>query len=164
MSRTSARGACRRAAPVLRRIRQSTGPTLKEVQALLDRRGPDGITTSAPVWLASFRINERKASEYRAGRVFLAGDAAHIHSPAGGQASRMPATPPGSSRSCPKAFARRNATRELQRRTQCGRTQGADRCRAADLPRSAAQRRCTIDPQPRRLPGVRPGGGPSPRA
>jgi hypothetical protein len=40
---------------------------------------------SDPVWLAAFRINERKVRDYRRGRVFLAGDAAHIHSPAGGQ-------------------------------------------------------------------------------
>lgn len=60
-------------------------PTLEEVQALLDRRGPGGIRASAPVWLAGFTINERKVTDYRAGRVFLAGDAAHIHSPAGGQ-------------------------------------------------------------------------------
>jgi hypothetical protein len=60
-------------------------PTLEEVQAILDKRGPGGIKASAPVWLAGFHINERKVAHYRAGRVFLAGDAAHIHSPAGGQ-------------------------------------------------------------------------------
>ena len=60
-------------------------PTLEEVQALIDRRGPGGIKATAPVWLSPFRINERKVADYRAGRVFLAGDAAHIHSPAGGQ-------------------------------------------------------------------------------
>ena len=60
-------------------------PSLAEVQALLDRRGPGGIRASAPIWLAAFRINERKVKDYRVGRVFLAGDAAHIHSPAGGQ-------------------------------------------------------------------------------
>jgi FAD binding domain len=37
------------------------------------------------IWLSSFRINERKVADYQAGRVFLAGDAAHVHSPAGGQ-------------------------------------------------------------------------------
>jgi 2-polyprenyl-6-methoxyphenol hydroxylase-like FAD-dependent oxidoreductase len=63
----------------------STDPTLEEVQAVIDRRGPGGIIASAPVWLACFHINERKVAEYRAGRVFLSGDAAHIHSPAGGQ-------------------------------------------------------------------------------
>jgi 2-polyprenyl-6-methoxyphenol hydroxylase-like FAD-dependent oxidoreductase len=60
-------------------------PTLEEVQALLDGRGPGGMVASKPVWLAGFHINERKVKDYRAGRVFLAGDAAHIHSPAGGQ-------------------------------------------------------------------------------
>jgi 2-polyprenyl-6-methoxyphenol hydroxylase-like FAD-dependent oxidoreductase len=59
-------------------------PTLEEVQAILDRRG-EGMTASEPVWLSRFHINERKVSDYRKGRVFLAGDAAHIHSPAGGQ-------------------------------------------------------------------------------
>ncbi|MFO0956711.1 MAG: FAD-dependent monooxygenase [Isosphaeraceae bacterium] len=60
-------------------------PTLEEIQAILDARGPGGVTISSPFWLASFRINERKVVDYRSGRVFLAGDAAHIHSPAGGQ-------------------------------------------------------------------------------
>jgi len=60
-------------------------PTLDEVQAVLDRRGPGGIAARDPVWLSSFRINERKVKDYRAGRVFVAGDAAHVHSPAGGQ-------------------------------------------------------------------------------
>ena len=60
-------------------------PSLQQVQALLDRRGPGGLVASSPVWLAAFRINERKVADYRAGRTFLAGDAAHIHSPAGGQ-------------------------------------------------------------------------------
>lgn len=60
-------------------------PTLEEIQAVLDRRGPGGIKATSPIWLAAFRINERKVADYRDGRVFLAGDAAHIHSPAGGQ-------------------------------------------------------------------------------
>jgi 2-polyprenyl-6-methoxyphenol hydroxylase-like FAD-dependent oxidoreductase len=60
-------------------------PTLEEIQQVLDVRGPGGIGVADPVWLASFTINERKVSEYCSGRVFLAGDAAHIHSPAGGQ-------------------------------------------------------------------------------
>ena len=60
-------------------------PTLDEVNALLKQRGSPGIVMSNPYWLAAFRINERKVKDYRKGRVFLAGDAAHIHSPAGGQ-------------------------------------------------------------------------------
>lgn len=60
-------------------------PTLEQVQAVIDRRGPSGCRASDPVWLSTFRINERKVDAYRVGRVLLAGDAAHIHSPAGGQ-------------------------------------------------------------------------------
>jgi hypothetical protein len=60
-------------------------PTLEQVQAIIDRRGPTGLKASDPVWLAGFRINGRKVASYRFGRVFLAGDAAHVHSPAGGQ-------------------------------------------------------------------------------
>ena len=63
----------------------SAEPTLEEVQAILDRRFPGGVRATNPIWLSSFRINERKVTDYRAGRVFLAGDAAHVHSPAGGQ-------------------------------------------------------------------------------
>lgn len=60
-------------------------PTLEQVQAIITRRGPPGLIAYDPIWLAGFRINGRKVTEYRAGRVFLVGDAAHVHSPAGGQ-------------------------------------------------------------------------------
>lgn len=60
-------------------------PTLDEINALMANRGSPGIVMSDPIWLAAFRINERKVKDYARGRVFLAGDAAHIHSPAGGQ-------------------------------------------------------------------------------
>ncbi|PSJ53733.1 FAD-dependent monooxygenase [Kumtagia ephedrae] len=60
-------------------------PTLEELQTLMDRHGPPGARISGPTWLSSFRTNERLAARFRVGRVFLAGDAAHIHSPAGGQ-------------------------------------------------------------------------------
>ena len=59
-------------------------PTLDEVQALADRRA-GGFRVSDSNWLTHFRINERKVEDYRVGRVFLSGDAAHVHSPAGGQ-------------------------------------------------------------------------------
>ncbi|MEQ1954492.1 FAD-dependent monooxygenase [Mesorhizobium yinganensis] len=60
-------------------------PTLPHIQAIIDQRGPGSIAVSDPIWLSAFRINERKVRDYRRGRVFLAGDAAHVHSPAGGQ-------------------------------------------------------------------------------
>jgi 2-polyprenyl-6-methoxyphenol hydroxylase-like FAD-dependent oxidoreductase len=64
---------------------QPRTPSLEDVQGVIDRRGPGGVTVTDPVWLTGFRINERKVKDYRAGRLFLVGDAAHIHSPAGGQ-------------------------------------------------------------------------------
>src|ERR1700722_1431527 len=60
-------------------------PTLEQVQVVIDRRGPGGLKAFDPIWLSGFRINGRKVSSYRSGRVFLLGDAAHVHSPAGGQ-------------------------------------------------------------------------------
>lgn len=63
----------------------SPEPTLAEVQAMVDRLGPPGTVLSDPHWLANFRIHRRKVASYREGRVFVAGDAAHIHSPVGGQ-------------------------------------------------------------------------------
>jgi 2-polyprenyl-6-methoxyphenol hydroxylase-like FAD-dependent oxidoreductase len=60
-------------------------PSLAEVQTIVDERGPGGVRLVEPHWLSGFRINERKVADYHRGRVFLAGDAAHIHSPAGGQ-------------------------------------------------------------------------------
>ena len=60
-------------------------PTIADVQALIDQRAGGGFAASDPVWLTSFHINERKVSQYRHRRIFLAGDAAHIHSRAGGQ-------------------------------------------------------------------------------
>src|SRR5262249_40354582 len=60
-------------------------PTLEELQGYADRHGPAGLKLRDPSWLSVFHINERLAAHYRKGRCFLAGDAAHIHSPAGGQ-------------------------------------------------------------------------------
>ena len=60
-------------------------PDLATVQAMLDERSPVAARASDPVWITNFRISERQVERYRERRVFLAGDAAHIHSPAGGQ-------------------------------------------------------------------------------
>ena len=43
------------------------------------------VTLSDPVWVTRYRAHHRFVDRYRAGRFFVAGDAAHIHSPAGGQ-------------------------------------------------------------------------------
>ncbi len=65
--------------------RPRADPTLPEVQAMIDRRAGGGFRATDPVWLSNFCINERKVERYGRGRIFLAGDAAHVHSPAGGQ-------------------------------------------------------------------------------
>ncbi|HZN73383.1 MAG TPA: FAD-dependent monooxygenase, partial [Micromonosporaceae bacterium] len=58
---------------------------LDEVQALADTYTQGTVRLHDPVWMTNFRLHHRAATAYRAGRVFLAGDAAHIHSPAGAQ-------------------------------------------------------------------------------
>ncbi|MFD0567781.1 FAD-dependent monooxygenase [Kitasatospora saccharophila] len=55
------------------------------IQRLLDDRGPGGLTLHDATWTTGFSVHARHAERTRVGRVFLAGDAAHIHSPAGGQ-------------------------------------------------------------------------------
>ena len=62
-----------------------TAPTLEELQDAVDRRSYIKEKLSDPLWTSSFSIHRRHVSKYRINRVFLAGDAAHIHSPAGGQ-------------------------------------------------------------------------------
>ena len=61
-------------------------PTLRLLQQLLDRAaGPGRVRLTELVWSSLFRANIRMAERFRVGRVLLAGDAAHVHSPAGGQ-------------------------------------------------------------------------------
>jgi 2-polyprenyl-6-methoxyphenol hydroxylase-like FAD-dependent oxidoreductase len=62
-------------------------PDRDDIQALLDARGPQKHPARVMdvVWSSRFRVHHRLADSYREGRVFLAGDAAHVHSPAGGQ-------------------------------------------------------------------------------
>jgi 2-polyprenyl-6-methoxyphenol hydroxylase-like FAD-dependent oxidoreductase len=66
--------------------RGQQAPTLEEIQQLVTERAPaPAPQASGPTWLATFRCHRRSAGSYRRGRVLLAGDAVHIHSPAGGQ-------------------------------------------------------------------------------
>ena len=62
-------------------------PDVAFVQALLDARGPEQerAVVHEVLWSSRFRVHHRVADVYRQGRVLLAGDAAHVHSPAGGQ-------------------------------------------------------------------------------
>ena len=57
-----------------------------ELRATAERITGVPVTTGTPRWLARWNVSTRQADRYRAGRVFLAGDAAHVHFPLGGQA------------------------------------------------------------------------------
>jgi 2-polyprenyl-6-methoxyphenol hydroxylase-like FAD-dependent oxidoreductase len=60
-------------------------PTLEDFQTIFNKLAPGTATLRDPIWLTRFRLHHRAANKYRDGRLFVAGDAAHIHSPAGGQ-------------------------------------------------------------------------------
>jgi 2-polyprenyl-6-methoxyphenol hydroxylase-like FAD-dependent oxidoreductase/heme-degrading monooxygenase HmoA len=60
-------------------------PGLADIQAAIDDLGPAGTTASNLRWSSIFRIKHGIVDRYRVGRVFVAGDAAHLHPPAGGQ-------------------------------------------------------------------------------
>lgn len=60
-------------------------PELRHIQAVLDRLSPRPAQASALRWSSTFRISHRLVDSYRAGRLFVAGDAAHIHPPTGAQ-------------------------------------------------------------------------------
>jgi len=60
-------------------------PSLDLVRRILAERAPRGIEASDIYWSSYFRIHHRQVAELRVGRMFVAGDAAHIHSPFGGQ-------------------------------------------------------------------------------
>jgi 2-polyprenyl-6-methoxyphenol hydroxylase-like FAD-dependent oxidoreductase len=62
-------------------------PDIDYLQALLDARGPERerAIVEDVIWGSRFRVHHRVVDVYRAGRILLAGDAAHVHSPAGGQ-------------------------------------------------------------------------------
>jgi 2-polyprenyl-6-methoxyphenol hydroxylase-like FAD-dependent oxidoreductase len=60
---------------------------IADIQAILDTRGPTPgqARVKNVIWSSRFQVHHRVADHYRAGRVFLTGDAAHVHSPVGGQ-------------------------------------------------------------------------------
>lgn len=62
------------------------GPTLEQFQSYFSSITPPGSgTLHDALWISHFRLHHRGVDRYRNGRLFVAGDAAHIHSPAGGQ-------------------------------------------------------------------------------
>ncbi len=64
---------------------KSDEPTLEEIRSNLVRLTGVEAELSEPVWLARYRTSHRYADRFREGRAFVAGDAAHVHVPLGGQ-------------------------------------------------------------------------------
>jgi 2-polyprenyl-6-methoxyphenol hydroxylase-like FAD-dependent oxidoreductase len=66
-------------------------PSAAFIQQILDDRGLGAgrMVVTDVIWGSRFRIHHRVADTYRAGRLLLAGDAAHVHSPAGGQGMNL---------------------------------------------------------------------------
>ncbi|MFI7131400.1 FAD-dependent oxidoreductase [Nonomuraea sp. NPDC050153] len=66
-------------------------PGIPFVQHLLDTRGPEAEPARVQelIWGSRFRVHHRIADTFRQGRILLAGDAAHVHSPAGGQGMNL---------------------------------------------------------------------------
>ncbi len=60
-------------------------PTLRDLKALLVAACGTDFGVHSPTWISRFTDTTRQAASYRRGRVLLAGDAAHVHSPIGGQ-------------------------------------------------------------------------------
>ncbi|MFD4367185.1 FAD-dependent monooxygenase [Rhodococcus sp. NPDC058521] len=60
-------------------------PQLHHIQAVLDQLSPEPTTASNMRWSSVFKISHRIVDSYGLGRVFVAGDAAHIHPPTGAQ-------------------------------------------------------------------------------
>jgi 2-polyprenyl-6-methoxyphenol hydroxylase-like FAD-dependent oxidoreductase len=81
-------GICRVVAPAADAPEE---PSPAFVQSLLDSRafGPGQTAVTELLWGSRFHIHHRVADSYRAGRILLAGDAAHVHSPAGGQGMNL---------------------------------------------------------------------------
>jgi 3-(3-hydroxy-phenyl)propionate hydroxylase len=60
-------------------------PSLEQCKALIARRVRERVDVSDLTWSSYFHLNSRMVDKLRVGRIFLAGDAAHVHSPAGAQ-------------------------------------------------------------------------------
>ena len=65
--------------------KEAAAPSLQLVRQILAERAPKGFEARSLNWSAYFRIHHRQAARLQVGRMFIAGDAAHIHSPFGGQ-------------------------------------------------------------------------------
>ncbi|TQF06673.1 FAD-binding protein [Kitasatospora acidiphila] len=74
-----------RVVAVVDQARAQAAPDLETVRRLVEERAPGQAVVHEVRWSSRFRVHHRVADRYRAGRVFVIGDAAHVHSPVGGQ-------------------------------------------------------------------------------
>ncbi|MGW8884604.1 FAD-dependent monooxygenase [Streptomyces sp. NPDC055749] len=74
-----------RAGEVAHGLEGGRAPELSHIQAVVDRLAPRQAALSRMRWSSVFRISHRIVDRYADGRVFVAGDAAHIHPPTGAQ-------------------------------------------------------------------------------
>ena len=65
-------------------------PAIPDVQQVIDARGPrQGAHVRELLWGSRFQVHHKLADRFRAGAAVLVGDAAHVHSPAGGQGMNL---------------------------------------------------------------------------
>ena len=64
---------------------EGPAPSVELVHRILEERGPGGLDIQSMSWSSYFRIHHRQVARLRVARIFVAGDAGHIHSPVGGQ-------------------------------------------------------------------------------
>ncbi|KAI9145764.1 FAD binding domain-containing protein [Paraphysoderma sedebokerense] len=69
--------------------KSDSGLTLGQLHSRAQKRLPLPVTFSNPRWLTIFTCNERIARSYKSGNIFIMGDAAHVHTPVGGQGMNL---------------------------------------------------------------------------
>jgi len=67
------------------KLHDSIHPNEEDFEEITKKRSPIPMDLHDTIWTSGFTINSRMTEKYRVGNIFLCGDAAHVHSPVGGQ-------------------------------------------------------------------------------